>query len=426
MINILLNASISGGIVVLLWYLLYPLSKKYFKASWHYIILKITLLFLILPLSIFAPELSVKPERLNINTETINSAVSNIIFPDEVSYTKNANPDFPYLQILWLIAAVIMFSGELYKMRRFKKQILNTSNSNVDRDTLDLFLQCREQLKVRGKVQLRTSEYIKTPLAFGLVNPIVILPQTDMNANEKRLAFIHELTHIKNGDLWLKFSASVISSVHWFNPLVHLLRRKISAVSEEYCDECVAGKMPKDERLLYGNLILKVVSDISMPDFCSTLSASTKNIQRRLFKMINLKKTHKGIIVLSIIAAVIMCSLATVYAFSANENEDYSYDIPEDVAPDSTETANADVSEQVIKVLTYEEYLAWLEEFKIESSDRTFTLTNGNGEESIVTAYEVYEAWASISDQVKDGTTQFKQIIRDGVVVAWGDFEYIG
>ena len=354
MISILLNASITGGIVILLWYLSYPLSKKYFKASWHYIILKITMLFLVFPVSVFAPlfaniytGLFSKPELpyisaiseqiqiVNINAETINSvnmALADMVFSD-AQYSppfnqtdnisdeiKNTSLNLPYLQILWLTVAVIMLSGGIRKMHRFKKQILNSSNSDVDRETLELFLQYRNRLKVRGRINLRTSEYIKTPLAFGLINPLVILPETDMSADEKRLAFIHELTHIKNGDLWLKCFASVISAVHWFNPFAYLLRRKLSVISEEYCDECVIKKMEKEERFLYGNLILKVVSDISMPQFCSTLSAPTKNIKRRLTNMLNLKKSRKSMVALSVIAAFILCSLATIYAFAANTN----------------------------------------------------------------------------------------------------------
>ena len=303
------------------------------------------MLFLVFPASILAgiysellPAKPISGQIQKINAETINSVLSGIVFPDiqsslphsqadNITNTENIisgeinNTDLnlPYLQILWLSVAIVMFSGGICKMHRFKKQILNSSSNNVDRETLDLFLQCRKQLKVRGT--LRTSEYIKTPLAFGLINPLVILPETGMSADEKRLAFIHELTHIKNGDLWIKFLASAISAVHWFNPLAHLLRRKISMISEEYCDECVIKNMGKEERLLYGNLILRIVSDTAVPQSCSTLSASTrnvKNIKRRLFNMMNFKKSRKSIIALSVIVAFVMCSFAAVYAFAAS------------------------------------------------------------------------------------------------------------
>jgi beta-lactamase regulating signal transducer with metallopeptidase domain/phage pi2 protein 07 len=384
MINLLFNASITGGIVILLWYLSYPLSKKYFKASWHYAVLKITMVFMLIPISILAPifnnmfagltakpdmtyisEISKQIQVINIDAEkinSVNSALSDFVFPETppVQYSppsrqvNNINnnvieqPDntiidikgtpqierssvnIPYLQLIWLIVAIILFSNGIRKMHKFKKQILNNSSSNVDRETQELFMQYKKQLKVRGRITLRTSKYIKTPLVFGLIKPLVIFPETNMNADEKRLALTHEFTHIKNGDLWVKFFAFIISAIHWFNPFTHLLRRKISAVSEEYCDERVVKKMTKEERFSYGNLILKVVCDISAPQsrFCSTLSAPTKNIKRRLSNMINTKKSRKSMIALSVLVALILCSFATMYAFAANTNT------PENILPD--------------------------------------------------------------------------------------------
>lgn len=353
MINMLLNASVTGGIIILLWYLSCPLSQRCFKASWHYTVLKIAMVFMLFPVGVLAPGfgniltgLFDKPELpyiseqvqvMNITPEKVNSVnavLSDLVFPDfwyfpqtaadniSIEQPDNITPSIPYLQLSWLIVAIILFGGGICKMHKFKKQIINNTNSSVDRETLRLLLQCKEQLKVHGRIAVRTSEYIKTPLVFGLVRPCVILPETDMSMDEKRLAFIHELTHIKNGDLWLKFLAFVISTVHWFNPLVHLLRRKISIVSEEYCDERVVRTMTKEEKLLYGGLILKVISDIAAPQskFCSTLSVSTKNIKRRLSNMINIKKSRKSMIALSIIFAFIMCSMASIYAFAANTN----------------------------------------------------------------------------------------------------------
>jgi beta-lactamase regulating signal transducer with metallopeptidase domain len=352
MINILLNASITGGIVVLLCCLLYPLSQRYFKASWHYAILKTALLFLVIPVSLFVPVFgdiytgwSAKPEavhisaisgqiqRVSIDAETINSALSDIVFSDflypplpvwasemnnmdDITYRGADAAGFsaPYLQILWCAAAAIMFLCGLFKMRRFRKQILSASTGDVDRKTVKLFMKCKKRLAVRGNVSLRTSKHISHPLVFGLVRPFVIFPETGMSGNEKRLALTHELTHIKNGDLWVKFFAFVAASVHWFNPLAHLLRFRLSVLSEEYCDECVVKKMTKKEGHSYGKLILKSVSGEPAPPakFCSALSAPAKIIKNRLSNIVNLKKSRKGT-VFSVVSAVMILMLTLMF-----------------------------------------------------------------------------------------------------------------
>lgn len=416
MFDMLLNASVTGAIVILLWCLFYPLSKKYFKASWHYTVLKIAMVFMIFPVSVFSPMLnnmfsglftkqdspriSEQIQAITINTETINSvnsALSGFVFndvqdfppfpetddgieaPDDADSIDDINitrPNIPYLQVIWLTVAVILLSDGFRKMHRFKRQILNSSDSNIDHETQELFLQCKKQIKVYGKVNLRTSKYIKTPLVLGTIRPLVVFPETDMSADEKRLAFIHELTHIKNGDLWVKFFASVISAVHWFNPFAYLLRSKLSVISEEYCDECVIRTIEKEERLLYCNLILKVVSDIAAPQakFCSPLSAPAKNMKRRLSNMLNSKKSRKSMIALSVIIAIMISSFATVYAFAASS----------DTANESSEPQEKTYNEnfyneleEMYKYLVSEgEFAGTFEDFKDEVHAKKAALDN--------------------------------------------------
>lgn len=339
MIDMLLNTTVTGGIVILLWFMTYPLSRKYFKASWHYTVLKIIMVFMVFPIGVFAGlieqsnlHIPDQIQKVSINSNTVNSvniALSEFVFPDfqyspQLTQTEAKTiPEVPYLQIIWLITAIVLLFIGIWKMQKFKKQIITKSSGNVDSETIELFTRCKDELRIRGEIMLRISGYIKTPFVFGLIKPIVIFPETGMTLDEKRLAFRHELTHIKNGDLWLKFFAFVISSVHWFNPLAHLLYLKISSVSEEYCDERVVKKMTHDEKFLYGKLILKVVTDINAPQskFCSTLSAPTKNLKRRLLNIMNTQKSRKSMIILSIVTVLMLCSLATMYAFAADVKE---------------------------------------------------------------------------------------------------------
>ena len=353
MTDMVLNASATGAIVALLWLASYPLSRKCFKASWHYAVLKLTMAFIVLPIGALAPMFGGLFARQHLpdmskTIESANVALSSIVFHDgavlaephgakeaggaeNAAMPKPSHAKTPYLQIAWIAVGAALLAARFRKMHRFKKQILSSSSGDVGRESAELFSRCQKQLKMRGKIELRTSAYAKTPFAFGLLRPYVVLPEAGMGEGEKAMAMLHELTHIKNGDLWVKFIAFAISAVHWFNPLAHLLCRMIGAISEQHCDECVAMAMTQEQRLAYGRLILKVVLDISAPQpkFCSTLSApaknmKTQNLKRRLSNMMNTKKPRGGVIALSVLAALLICSFATIYAFSANSAHDES------------------------------------------------------------------------------------------------------
>jgi hypothetical protein len=141
-----------------------------------------------------------------------------------------------------------------------------------------------------------------------------------MSHDEKRLACLHELTHIKNGDLWLKFAVSIIVALHWFNPLARLLRREIDVVGEEYCDERAVIEMTEGERVLYGGLILKAASapPVRRQRLCSMLSAAGRVVKRRLRKIGSPKKPRvcKAASFASILA---ICSFAAVFSFAGND-----------------------------------------------------------------------------------------------------------
>lgn len=366
MLELFINLSITGGTAVLLWALTYPLSKKYFKASWHYAVLKITMVFMIIPISLFTPaltEILKKPdlsaipaeelrwnwsvstsqnEEIMVKTERIINygELDGLIRPDAymlfpefngriLAISRHIKTKAPHLWILWLSVAIIMFSRGIYKMKAFKKRILKNALPPCGED-IELFLQCKKRLGIRGDITLLSSGYIKTPLVFGLIKRFVIFPETGMSADEKRIAFIHELSHIKNRDLPVKLLSFLISCVHWFNPLSHLLRRRIAAISEERCDESVVRAIDESERALYGNLILKVASDISayQPKIYSALSAPAKNMKRRLFNIINPKKFRLGRAVFSLAAALVICFCASVCAFASSVSpEKPGYDL---------------------------------------------------------------------------------------------------
>ena len=83
------------------------------------------------------------------------------------------------------------------------------------------------------------------PFVTGLRNASVFLP-TDFlerfSAEEQRWIVIHELTHIRRGDLWLRFAAEVFRALFWFNPLVHVAVHALRQDQEYVCDQAVVSR----------------------------------------------------------------------------------------------------------------------------------------------------------------------------------------
>ena len=62
-----------------------------------------------------------------------------------------------------------------------------------------------------------------------------------------RMVFLHELSHYKRGDLWVKAFSLAIAALHWFNPLCYILVNAIDKQCELALDERLIQKMSHED-----------------------------------------------------------------------------------------------------------------------------------------------------------------------------------
>ncbi len=81
---------------------------------------------------------------------------------------------------------------------------------------------------------------VSGPAVFGLVHPVVVLPQgfrERLDSKELSWCLLHELAHIQRGDLWISLFQRFVAMVFWFHPAVWLTNRCIDQLREYACDE---------------------------------------------------------------------------------------------------------------------------------------------------------------------------------------------
>jgi len=110
----------------------------------------------------------------------------------------------------------------------------------IENEAIQSFLD-RYQPKLKRKIQMRQSQKVASPLTYGLINPVILVPKTlDWeNARQLESVFVHEYVHIKRFDCLVKAVAMVALCVHWFNPLVWVMYVLIHRDLELSCDEKV-------------------------------------------------------------------------------------------------------------------------------------------------------------------------------------------
>ena len=98
----------------------------------------------------------------------------------------------------------------------------------------------------------------------------------------------------------------IITSIHWFNPLIYIIRKEINHACELACDEFVIKELKPLERQEYGDTLITVAAEAKYPVgvLQVTMSESKRGLKDRLASIMGYKKKTKVIIALSIVLVI--------------------------------------------------------------------------------------------------------------------------
>jgi bla regulator protein blaR1 len=126
---------------------------------------------------------------------------------------------------------------QLYKLRQLNKC---AENFVIPRHT-HLLRKLRQSLGISRPITLIYSEGVSTPLTFGWLAPIIVLPSVSQHWGTDRLRrfLLHELAHVRRGDWLSKILARLLVSALWILPSAWILLQKIEWFAELACDDAV-------------------------------------------------------------------------------------------------------------------------------------------------------------------------------------------
>ena len=197
------------------------------------------------------------------------------------------------LFLLWAVGAAGYFLRHLGAYLWFARKI-RRSLCPPPAEVLALF----EPLRAGRRVDLAVSSQVDMPMLMGVLRPVVVLPQNGPALGDKDLSAVlcHELTHGKRGDVLYKWLVIVVTALHWFNPLVHWLERKIALDCELSCDQAVLSTLPQEDRIGYGELLLILAARSSLPTgiTATTLCEEKRQLKARIQGIVGYRKPTRG------------------------------------------------------------------------------------------------------------------------------------
>jgi len=146
--------------------------------------------------------------------------------------------------LLWL--AIVIALLLLLAQRAIFVRSLVVQAKNANRPMCDVLNDCRKGMKVKRRPSLKVSPNATTPAVCGLFRPVILVPNnlsTALGSEDLQVVLLHELAHIKRGDLWVNLGQTLLQIIYFYNPLLWLANAVIRRAREQAVDEAVLVTM---------------------------------------------------------------------------------------------------------------------------------------------------------------------------------------
>lgn len=345
-LKVILSMSLSGGIVIIVLFLVLFLFGKKLSRQWQYYIWLIAIVRLLIP---FAPQQNLmnvllpsaqmaidsidngsdekmqdgQSQMLDDEAELENPSIELQGTKDEVvtkSMTKISDGKVlenekhvllnrlrQYLWLVWVLPAVILFIRRITTYKRFIKYIRAGSDDVQDIVLLERFGELLEKYHVRSTIALSVNSVVASPVLIGFFRPCIILPSMEMTDSEFQHTIVHELVHYKRRDIFYKWFIQLTVCIHWFNPLVYAMRMGINKACELSCDEVVIKGLNRQERQAYGDTLLSAAGrkvTYRKPTATITFSDRKKHLKERLDAIMNYQKRTKTTFITTLVLTI--------------------------------------------------------------------------------------------------------------------------
>ena len=143
------------------------------------------------------------------------------------------------LMLGWAALAALLlarFLRSVLSTRRLVREALPLEPDGLPIDVEAL----RRSVGVRAPVRWAVSPRLVSPAVGGLLHPTVVLPpDLDDGLTPKQMTWVllHELAHVRRGDLWVVVAERLAQAVFFFHPAVHVAGWIIDQLREYACDD---------------------------------------------------------------------------------------------------------------------------------------------------------------------------------------------
>jgi len=237
-----------------------------------------------------------------------------------VDYPASASASFPgALTVIWIIGAAAVALYFVIGHCKFRRMVRDAIPVRED-FVFDW------QHKISRPVKIYSSDKISSPLTYGILWPVILLPSTMDWENEAKLQYIlsHEYVHIRRFDCVLKLLFVATLCIHWFNPLVWVMFILANRDIELSCDEAILNEYGKKAKIDYAMTLLDMMESSEQHAACNFANLNKSAVEERFTILVASKNTS----FVGSILAVVLIALPMLFVASSAYQSDVIYMAP--------------------------------------------------------------------------------------------------
>lgn len=243
----------------------------------------------------------------NAEHQPITRAANNINLTDIISI----------IYLIGLTVSIALLALRAAALKSRIKKLKPCSNDKVLK-ILDII---KKQMKTKRKISVLFDDKGKTPAIVGLFKPCLIITKKVEESDRCELEhiLIHELMHYKQKDIIKIWLLEIVQCIHWFNPLMYIVKSTVLQDFELACDERVLSQINGASHVDYSSVIVSYSTNPSIQKISANLSRGGKSLKERLLMIKRFsKKTNRFYGVLIVFCMVAALVSGTTTAISAD------------------------------------------------------------------------------------------------------------
>jgi beta-lactamase regulating signal transducer with metallopeptidase domain len=283
----------------------------------------------------------VKPLSEVIDPQSAGWGISNSAFQisnlrcDTNPQSEINNPQFTwqvYAMLFWLAGTLILGIWLFLRLHSLcSRRAYQAAAASLPQSFYNQMADCANRLGLRHVPRVVVTRRLASPAVFGAFRPVLLMPKgylSKLSRRDTEHMLLHELAHVKRGDLVMHSLYMLLQIAYWYNPLLWLVRRQMHHLRELSCDATVANLL-RERTLAYRQTLLETARRLLAASVEPGLGllGLFEDSNRLLVRLNWLTKptwryrTMKRAIVVAIAALMIACVLPMAQARQSASNE---------------------------------------------------------------------------------------------------------